>query len=43
VQSSWTMAFLWLFVASEWLCFSWLFLSVWPGGRMARFRRVVHP
>lgn len=29
-QSSWTMAFLWLFLASEWFCFSGLFLTVWP-------------
>lgn len=30
-QSSWAMAFLWLFLATEWLRSGWLFLSVWPG------------
>ena len=30
-QSLWIMVFLWLFLASEWFCFGWLFLSVWPG------------
>jgi heme/copper-type cytochrome/quinol oxidase subunit 3 len=24
------MAFLWLFLASEWFCFGGLFLTVWP-------------
>ena len=30
-QSPWTMAFLCLYLASEWFSFGWLFLSVLPG------------